>query len=34
MGRSAYRILVGKTEEKGPFRRPTRRWKDIKMGLK
>jgi hypothetical protein len=30
----AYRILVGKTEEKIPLRRPRRRWVDnIKMDL-
>jgi hypothetical protein len=34
MGKSAHRVLVGKIEEKGPFGRPRRRWKDIKMGLK
>jgi hypothetical protein len=33
--RNAYRILVGKPEEKGPLERPTCRWVDnIKMGLK
>jgi hypothetical protein len=32
--RNAYRLLVGKTEEKGPLGRPRRRWIDnIKMGL-
>jgi hypothetical protein len=29
---AAYRVLVGISEEKRPFRRPVRRWKDnIKM---
>jgi hypothetical protein len=33
--RNAYRILVGKTEEERPLRRPRRRWVDnIKMDLK
>jgi hypothetical protein len=32
--RNAYRILVGKTEEKRPLGRPRRRWVDnIKMVL-
>jgi hypothetical protein len=32
--RGVYRVLVGKTEGKGPFGRPGRRWEDnIKMGL-
>jgi hypothetical protein len=34
MGRSAYRILVGKPEGKRPLGRPRRRWEDnIKMNL-
>jgi hypothetical protein len=33
-GRSVYRVLVGKPEEKRPLGRPRRRWKDnIKMDL-
>jgi hypothetical protein len=33
--RNAYRILVGKPEEKRPLRRPRRRWVDnIKMDLR
>jgi hypothetical protein len=33
--RNAYRILVGKPEEKRPLKRPRRRWVDnIKMDLK
>jgi hypothetical protein len=33
--RSAYRILVGKSEGKGPLGRPRRRWEDnIKMDLR
>jgi hypothetical protein len=33
--RNAYKILVGKPEEKRPLRRPGLRWEDnIKMGLK
>jgi hypothetical protein len=33
--RNAYRILLGKTEGKGPLGRPRRRWVDnIKMYLK
>jgi hypothetical protein len=33
--RNAYMILVGKTEEKRPLRRPRRRWEDnIKMSLR
>jgi hypothetical protein len=33
--RNAYRILVGKPEEKRPLGRPRRRWVDnIKMGLR
>jgi hypothetical protein len=33
--RNAYKILVGKPEEKGPFGRYTRRWEDnIKMDLR
>jgi hypothetical protein len=28
-----YRVLVGKPEGKKPLRRPTRRWKDIRMDL-
>jgi hypothetical protein len=32
--RGVYRVLVGKTEGKGPFGRPRRRWKDnIKLDL-
>jgi hypothetical protein len=32
--RSAYRVFVGKTEEKRPLGRPRRRWEDnIKMDL-
>jgi hypothetical protein len=32
--RSVYRVLMGNPEEKGPFGRPRRRWKDnIKMDL-
>jgi hypothetical protein len=32
--RSAYRILLGKLEEKRPLRRPSRRWEDnIKMDI-
>jgi hypothetical protein len=27
-GRNVYRVLVGKPEEKRPFRRPRRRWED------
>jgi hypothetical protein len=35
MGRSAYRILVGKPEGKRPLGRPRRRWVDnIKMNLR
>jgi hypothetical protein len=33
--RKAYRILVGKPEEKRPLGRPRRRWEDnIKMDLR
>jgi hypothetical protein len=33
--RVAYRVLVGRPEERNPLRRPRRRWKDnIKMELK
>jgi hypothetical protein len=33
--RNVYRTLVGKPEEKRPFGRPLRRWKNnIGMGLK
>jgi hypothetical protein len=33
--RNAYRLLVGKPEEKRPLRRPRRRWVDnIKMDLR
>ena len=33
-GRGAHRVLVGKPEEKGPLRRPRRRWEDnINMDL-
>ena len=33
--RNAYRVLVGKPEEKRPLGRPRRRWEDnIKMDLK
>jgi hypothetical protein len=33
--RNAYRILVGKSEEKRPLGRPRRRWVDnIKMNLR
>jgi hypothetical protein len=33
-GRGAYRVLVGKPEEKRPLGRPRRRWEDnIKMDL-
>ena len=32
--RNAYRVLVGKTEEKRPLGRPRRRWEDnIKVDL-
>jgi hypothetical protein len=32
--RGAYRVLMGKSEGKGPFGRPRRRWKvNIKMDL-
>jgi hypothetical protein len=31
--RGAYRVLVGKLEEKTPLGRPGLRWEDIKMGL-
>jgi hypothetical protein len=32
--RCVYRVLMGKTEEKGPLGRPRRRWEDnIKMDL-
>jgi hypothetical protein len=34
-GRSAYRVLVGRPEEKRPLGKPRRRWKDnIKMIFK
>jgi hypothetical protein len=34
-GRNAYRILVGKPEEKRPLGRPVRTWEDnIKMNLR
>jgi len=33
-GRGVYRVLVGRTEEKRPLRRPRCRWEDnIKMDL-
>jgi 3-oxoacyl-ACP reductase-like protein len=33
-GRDVYRILMGKSEGKGPLGRPRRRWEDnIKMDL-
>jgi hypothetical protein len=33
--RNAYKILVGKTEGKRPFRRPRHRWKDnIRLDLR
>ena len=33
--RNAYRVLVGKPEEKRPLRRPRRRWEDnIRMDLR
>ena len=33
--RNAYRVLVGKLEDKRPLGRPSRRWKDdIKMNLR
>ena len=33
--RNAYRVLVGKTEGKGPLRRPRNRWEDnIRMDLR
>jgi hypothetical protein len=31
---NAYRILVGKPDEKRPLDRPRRRWKNIKTDLK
>jgi hypothetical protein len=31
--RSAYRVLVGKSEGKRPLGRPSRRWEDIRMDL-
>ena len=31
--RGAYGVLVGNLEGKRPFRRPRRRWEDIKMDL-
>ena len=35
LSRNAYRILVGKPEEKRPSGRPRRRWEDnIKMDLR
>jgi hypothetical protein len=34
-GRVAYRVLVGKPEERRPLERPRRRWEDnIKMDLR
>jgi hypothetical protein len=32
--RNAYRILVGRPEEKTPLGRPRCRWMDIKMDLR
>ena len=35
LSRNAYRVLVGKPEERNPLGRPRRRWKDnIKMHLR
>jgi hypothetical protein len=35
MGRSAYRILVGKSEGKRPLGKPKHRWvENVKMGLR
>jgi hypothetical protein len=31
--RDAYRVLVGKPEEKRSFGRPRRRWEDMKMDI-
>jgi hypothetical protein len=33
MGRSVYRVLVGRPEGKRPLGRPRRRWEDKKMDL-
>jgi hypothetical protein len=34
-GRGVYRVLVGKTEGKGPLERPRSRWEDgMKMDLR
>jgi hypothetical protein len=34
-GRNVYKVLVGKTEGKGPLERPRRRWENgIKMDLR
>jgi hypothetical protein len=31
--RGAYRVLVGRAEEKTPLGRPSRRWEDIRIDL-